>query len=160
MLIASSALLWLCFCSSSSCGCNVRLCIWNVSIFFRYSCIAMNFHLKTSFDADTSLQCLQHCGWDETNSHGLPSPVEEREWHGHSLKRRAPQSLPWQAFISFLGTFLFWVHWGWSSFIMHRFTLGGYLLQKTKERMLLNISKRKNICKCKGISGWTGYVES
>ena len=29
------------------------------------------------------------------------------------------------------------LHWGRSSFTMHRFTLGGYLLQKTKERMLL-----------------------
>ena len=27
---------------------------------------------------------------------------------------------------------------------MHRFTLGGYLLQKTKERMLLITSKRKD----------------
>ena len=33
---------------------------------------------------------------------------------------------------------------------MHRFALGGYFLQKTKERMLLITSKRKDICKCKG----------
>ena len=33
---------------------------------------------------------------------------------------------------------------------MHKFALGDYLLQKTKERMLLITSKRKNICKCKG----------
>ena len=33
---------------------------------------------------------------------------------------------------------------------MHRFALGGYLLQKTKERVLLIISKKKDICKCKG----------
>ena len=26
----------------------------------------------------------------ETNSHGLPSPVEEKGWQGHSLKGRAP----------------------------------------------------------------------
>ena len=32
---------------------------------------------------------------------------------------------------------------------MHRFTLGGYLSQKTQERMLLIIAK-KDICKCKG----------
>ena len=36
---------------------------------------------------------------------------------------------------------------------MHRFALGGYLLQKTKERMLLITSKRKDIYKCKGKSG-------
>ena len=36
---------------------------------------------------------------------------------------------------------------------MHMFALGGYLLQKTKERMLLNTSKRKDILKCKGKSG-------
>ena len=33
---------------------------------------------------------------------------------------------------------------------MHRFTVGYYLLQKTKERVLLIISKKKDICKCKG----------
>ena len=33
---------------------------------------------------------------------------------------------------------------------MHRFALGGYLLQKTKGRMLLITSKKKDICKCKG----------
>ena len=33
---------------------------------------------------------------------------------------------------------------------MHRFNLGGYLLQKTKERVLLITSKRKDICKLKG----------
>ena len=35
---------------------------------------------------------------------------------------------------------------------MHRFVLGGYLLQATKERMLLNTSK-KDICKCKRRNG-------
>ena len=34
--------------------------------------------------------------------------------------------------------------------IYYRFALGGYLLQKTKERVLLIISKKKDICKCKG----------
>ena len=33
---------------------------------------------------------------------------------------------------------------------MHRFALGGYLLQKTKERMLLIIWKGKDIYKLKG----------
>ena len=41
---------------------------------------------------------------------------------------------------------------------MLRFVLGGYLLQKTKERMLLVTSKKKDICKCKGKSGGTGYT--
>ena len=54
----------------------------------------------------------------------------------------------------FLGT----LHRGWPLFTMHRFTLGGYLLPKTKERMLLITSKKKDIYKCKGKSGWTGYT--
>ena len=62
---------------------------------------------------------------------------------------RAPRPPPGQAFIVFLGT----LHGGWSSFTMHRFALGGYLLQITKERMLLISSKKKDICKCKGKSG-------
>ena len=33
---------------------------------------------------------------------------------------------------------------------MHRFTLGGYLLQKTKERMLLNTSKKRIFANVKG----------
>ena len=52
----------------------------------------------------------------ETNSHGIPSPVKEKGRHGHSLKRRVPWALPWQAFIAFLGT----LPWGWSSFTIHR----------------------------------------
>ena len=36
--------------------------------------------------------------------------------------------------------------------------VGDYLLQKTKERVLLNTSKKKDICKCKGKSGQTGYT--
>ena len=59
------------------------------------------------------------------------------------------QPLPGQAFIAFLGT----LYQGWFSFAMHRFTLGDYLLQITKERMLLITSKKKDICKCKGKSG-------
>ena len=62
---------------------------------------------------------------------------------------RPPSGL---AFIVFLGT----LHQGWSSFTMHRFVLGGYLLQ-TKERMLLNTSK-KDICNVKGEVVETGYA--
>ena len=81
------------------------------------------------------------------------NPMEEKGWQGSSLSEREDQS-PGQAFIAFLGT----LHWRWSSFTMHRFASGGYLLQKTKERMLLITSKKKDICKCKGKSGWTGYT--
>ena len=42
---------------------------------------------------------------------------------------RTPQPFALTAFIAFLGT----SHWGWSSLTMHRFTLGGYLLQKAEE---------------------------
>ena len=41
---------------------------------------------------------------------------------------------------------------------MPRFVQDGYLLQTTKERMLLITSKKKDICKCKGKSGGTGYT--
>ena len=84
------------------------------------------------------------------------NPVEEKGWHSPSLREREgwPHPLPGQAFFAFLGT----LHGGWSSFTMHRFALGGYLLQKTKERMLPITSKKKDICKYKGKSGWTGYT--
>ena len=92
-------------------------------------------------DADTGPQCLWCYGWDETNSHGL-----QKCCGGKGMTQRfsqwedRPHPLPGQAFIAFfLGT----LHYGWSSFTMHRFTLGGYLLQKTKERMLLVTSKKE-----------------
>ena len=77
-------------------------------------------------DAVICKQCLQCCSWDETNSHGLPSPVEEKGRQSHSLKGRAPRPLPCGAFIAFRGT----LHWGWSSFTMHRFALGAYRKQR------------------------------
>ena len=43
------------------------------------------------------------------------------------------------------------------SFTMHRFVLGGYLLQTTKERMSLNTSK-KDICNVKGEMVQTSYA--
>ena len=69
------------------------------------------------------------------------------------VRERAPKPLPGQTVIVFLDT----LHQRWSSFTMHRFVLGGFLLQTTKERMLLNTSK-KDICKCKCKSGLTGYT--
>ena len=77
------------------------------------------------------------------------SPVETKGQHCHSLSERGPRPLPGQVFIAFLGT----LHGGWSSFTMHRFALGDYLLQITKERKLLITTKRKDICKCKGKGG-------
>ena len=45
----------------------------------------------------------------------------------------------WTGFYCFSGHII----WGWSSFTMHRFTVGDYFLQTTKERMLLITSKRR-----------------
>ena len=73
-----------------------------------------------------SLRPQKSCG-----DKGTPSPLSKWE--------RGPQSLPGQAFTAFLGTW----HRGWSSFTMHRFAVGDYLLQITKERMLLITSKRR-----------------
>ena len=89
------------------------------------------------------------CGCYEEIHTDYRSTVEKKVWHGQSLSERGPPPLPGQAFIVFLGT----LHGGWPSFTMHRFALGGYLLQVTKERMLLITSKKKDICKCKGKSG-------
>ena len=49
---------------------------------------------------------------------------------------------------------LFWAHHigGWSSFTMHRFTVGDYLLQTTKDRILL-ITSKKRMLQLKGESG-------
>ena len=79
--------------------------------------------------------------------------VEKKRWRGHSLRRKAPRPLPWQAFIVFLGLF----HQRWSSFTIHRYLLVVYLLQTTKERMSLNTSKN-DICNVKGEMVKTSYV--
>ena len=79
------------------------------------------------------------CGCDEQIHMDYRSPVEKKGPHGHSLIERGPRPLPRQAFIAFLGT----LHGGWSSFTMHRFAVGDYLLQITKERMLLITSKKR-----------------
>ena len=55
------------------------------------------------------------------------------------MPKRESQPLPGQAFIAFLGT----LHGGWSSFTMHRFTTGDYLLRTTKDRILLITSKTR-----------------
>ena len=61
---------------------------------------------------------------------------------------RESQPLPGQAFIAFLGT----IHVGRSSFTMHRITVGDYLLQTTKDRVLIITSKRR-VLHIKGESG-------
>ena len=94
------------------------------------------------------------CGCNRQIHMDYRNPVEKRgSMATLQVRERAPRSPPGQAFIVFLGT----LHQGWFSFTMHRFVLGGYLLQTTKERMLLNTSK-KDMCKCKGKSGQTGYT--
>ena len=87
------------------------------------------------------------------------NPVEKKGQHGHSLSEREgkrAQESPtpaWTGFYCFSGH----ITSGWSSFTMHRFSVGDYLLQITKERMLLITSKRRML-QIKGESGWTGYT--
>ena len=90
------------------------------------------------------------------NSHRLQKSCGENGMAWPLCKReraRGPQPLPGQAFIAFLGI----LHGRWSSFTMHRFAVGDYLLHITKERMLLITSKRRMI-QIKGKSVWTGYI--
>ena len=78
-------------------------------------------------------------GYDKQIHTDYRRPVEKKG-HGHSLSERERAPTPaWTGFYSSLGT----LHRGWSSFTMHRFTVGDYLLQITKERMLLTTSKRR-----------------
>ena len=82
------------------------------------------------------------------------NPVEKKGLRGHSPSwREGLWSLPGQAFIVFLGT----LHWGWSSFTMHRFTTGDYLLRRTKDRTLLITSKRRML-QLKGEVAHTPYL--
>ena len=72
------------------------------------------------------------------------SPVEKKDGMATLRVREGeragePGPLPRSAFIAFLGT----LHQGWFSFTMDRFMVGDYLLQITKERMLLIPSKRR-----------------
>ena len=70
--------------------------------------------------------------------------VRERARGPERAQERA-RPLPGQAFLGAL-------HQGWSSFTMHRFTVGDYLLQTAKDRMLLITSKRRML-QLKGASG-------
>ena len=94
------------------------------------------------------------CGCNEQVHTDHRSPVERKGLQRHSLSERASQSLPGQAFIAFLGT----LPPGWSSVIMHRFVLGDYLLQVTKERMLL-ITSKKRMLQMQG-DKWSNWLHS
>ena len=102
--------------------------------------------------------------WQQwANTHGLqkscgekgtawPLSKWERGQEGQREHKRA-RPLPGQAFFAFLGT----LHRGWSSFTMHRFTVGDYLLRTTRGRILLITSKIRML-QTKGESGWTGHT--
>ena len=64
-LVISFLLLALGFvcCSSCSCRFRVRLFIWNVSIFFRYACVAMNFPLRAAFVVSHKLWTIVCMMW-------------------------------------------------------------------------------------------------
>ena len=88
-----------------------------------------------------------------SNTHRLQKSCGGKGAAWPLCQEESTRPLPWQAFIAFLGP----LHQRWSSFIMHRFVLGGYLLQTTKDMMSLNTSK-KDICNVKGEMIETGYV--
>ena len=69
------------------------------------------------------------------------------------VREKAPWPQPGQAFIVFLGT----LHRGRSSFTMHRFTTGDYLLRTTKDRTLLITSKTRML-QLKGEAAHTPYL--
>ena len=80
------------------------------------------------------------CGSNRQIHTDYRNPVEEKGLCPCFLSQReGPETPPEQAFIAFLGI----LHPGWPPFTMHRFTVGDYLLQTTKERMLLITSKRR-----------------
>ena len=122
-------------------------------------------------DADTGLQCPRCCcGWDETNSHGLSSPVEKKGWPSNSLKGRVPWSTSAslsqeESTLTLALTGFYWlsnnIHQRRFSFIILRFALGNYFLQIATKRMLLIASyrlTRKRCCKCKGMIRLIGLV--
>ena len=91
--------------------------------------------------------------WQYTNTQGLQKSCWEKGagWPLSKLER-ALRSQPKQAFV-FLGT----LHQEWSSFPMHRFTTGDYLLRTTKDRTLLITSKRRML-QLKGEIAHTPYL--
>ena len=97
-------------------------------------------------DADLGQQdLLLRFQYSNTHTHGLQKSCGGKgaTWPLSKLERD-PFTPTWIGFIVFLGP----LHQRWSSFIIHRFVLGGYFLL-TKERMSLNTSK-EDICNVKG----------
>ena len=111
------------------------------------------------------------CGYNRQIHMDYRNPVEKKgkkscgekgtawplsKWERGREGQRDPDRawpLSGQAFIAFLGT----LHQGWSSFTMHRFTTGDYLLQTTKDRILLITSKRRML-QLKGEAAHTPYL--
>ena len=79
--------------------------------------------------------------------------MTEGERARESPRESESQPPPGQAFTVFLGT----LHRGWSSFTMHRFTTGDYLLRTTKDRILL-ISSKRRMLQLKEETGHTPYL--
>ena len=142
----------LCWGSSSSPWLKLQYC-WKQLNWVRVSYSLTYCWFRFSRDADSGLR--GPCPVAAANKFTRTAEVLWRKGTAWPLSKweRGPQTQPGQAFIAFLGT----LHWGWSSFTMHRFTVGDYLLQITKERMLLITSKRRML-QIKGKGGWTGYT--
>ena len=111
-----------------------------------------------SYDSDPSQQdpvwWLQY-----TNTHGLQKSCGEKgmawplsKWERvRGLERAQERADPaWTGFYCFSGH-------GWSSFTMHRFTTGDYLLRTTKDRILLITSKTRML-QLKGETGHSPYL--
>ena len=69
-----------------------------------------------------------------------------------STRERADPHLD-RLLLFFLGT----LHGGWSSFTMHRFITGDYLLRTTKDRILL-ITPKTRMLQLKGETAHTPYL--
>ena len=68
--------------------------------------------------------------------------MRERARRPERAPERESQPLPGQAFIAFLGT----LQGGWSSFTIHRFTVGDYLLKAdNKGQNTANYFKEKDV---------------
>ena len=89
----------------------------------------------------------------DTNTHGLQKSCGGKGMAWPLSQEESARTLALTGFYYFSRP----LHQRWSSFTMHRFVLHGYLLQTTKERMLLNTAK-KDICNVKGEVVETGYA--
>ena len=118
------------------------------------------FKFKSNDSSIVMMQILARrilcCGSNRQIHTDYRNPVEKKGWHGHSLSERGQEGYraqereltpAWTGFYCFSGhmtsrmvlIYYAQVHFRW--------------LHKTKERMLLITSKRKDICKCKRKSG-------